>query len=151
MVQRRKCKECVNFLPIVGTVYGHCKVRPFAVKQGGWESDKEFVTTRGSWACKDNFVETDKIPPMIKKCKWCGKEFIAVSRGGKEFCCEECRKKWSAERRAKQRAEDKAIKTAAKKKATRKSKQPKVPLSEVMRMAAEEHLSYGQIVQKYGL
>lgn len=158
MAKRYKCRECANFLPIEGTVYGHCKVRPFAQKQGGQLTDKVFLTTRSRNACKNDFVKADKIPEVVKKCKRCGKEFTLEERSRREFCCDECRIKWHQEEQKRLRAERKAQKalgvkkiSSAKSGSSPKVKQPKVPLSEVMRMAAAEHLSYGQIVQKYGL
>lgn len=222
MVQRRKCRECANFIPIDGTIYGRCKVKPFAVKQGGKLTDKEFIPTGGRYACKMDFVQADEIPVEVKKCKrcgkefvplhglqqycckecryppkdgtirkckWCGKEFVAV--GNQQYCCTECRyqgaKKYYKKESTKKvgkikkcemcgkefvartanqkycctecayKAKLQNIKSWCKKSAEQKNakkeniKQPKVPLSEVMRMAAEEHLSYGEIVIKYGL
>lgn len=165
MTKRYKCRECANFLPIEGTVYGHCKVRPFAQKQGGQLTDKEFLTTRSRNACnKNDFVKADKIPEVVRVCKRCGKEFVVEEKGRREFCCDECRVKWHQEEQKRLRAERKAQKalgvkkiSSAKTGSSPKVKQPKEPtkpkmsISDICKMALEEHLSYGEIVLKYGL
>ena len=97
MVQHRKCRECANFLPIGDTVYGHCKAKPFAVKQGGWKTKKEFLTTGSRIACRTDFVEADEIPVVVRKCKRCGKEFVPT-HNRQQYCCEECRKQATKEK-----------------------------------------------------
>lgn len=93
---------------------------------------------------------------MAKKCPYCGKEFTPTTNKQK-YCCDECRIKWFQEERKRERAERKAQKIAERsacvstKAKGKPAKKPKVPLSEVMKMAAAEHLSYGEIVIKYGL
>lgn len=150
MTKRYKCRECANFLPIEGTVYGHCKVRPFAQKQGGWKTDKELLVTRSRDACQKDFVKVDKIPDVVRVCKRCGKEFTLSKNGNRVFCCNECRINWHIEQKSRERKAIKEEKASAKKvKSSRKKKV--LSLSEVRKLADAEGLSYGQYVIKYGV
>lgn len=150
MATHNKCKECANFLPIEGTVYGRCKVRPIARNQGGRLNGKEFITSRGKYACTVDFVKADKIPEVVRVCKRCGKEFTVTDNSRRVFCCDECRERWHIEQKSRERKAIKEEKASAKRvKSSRKKKV--LSISEICKLAMEEHLSYGQYVERYGL
>ena len=171
-----KCRDCENFVPIEGTAYGKCKARPFARKQGGQLTDKEFITERCKIACEVDFVKREEeLPPIIKTCKQCGKEFVVTGKGKHEFCCSDCRVKWFHEEKMRKRLEARANKKCAMcggpmtgngrkyclscrgklSKATIENakihKRKALSINEINALALAEHLSYGEYVHKYGL
>lgn len=154
MIKPNKCRECANFIPIGGTVYGRCRVRPFAKKQGGQLTDREFITSRGRAACKGDFVKADKLPEVIKECRRCKKSFPVTEKSRRVFCCDECRERWHREKqkreRAGRRAQKKKAAGAAKPEKTLKRKKG-LSIGEINALALAEHLSYGEYVMKYGL
>ena len=120
-----------------------------------------------------------KLAKMVKKCEYCGDEFTP-RRANQRYCSRECatkdryaqiREEHIQERAAatclicgKPTNRARTIKYCSKecyaiaqrqklreRQSKKKEKRPIVPTSEVVRMATEEHLSYGQIVEKYKL
>ena len=164
-----KCRDCGNFVPIEGTACGKCKARPFARKQGGKLTDKEFITERSKAACEVYFVKREEeIPPIIKPCKQCGKSFEVKAKGKHEFCCSDCRVKWFHEEGKRKRLEARAkqkcklcggpmtgngrkyCEDCAKSLKAPATERPKIKrsrvmsISEINTLALKEHVSYGR-------
>lgn len=74
-----------------------------------------------------------------KRCRWCKKYFEPYSKR-QLFCSVECREKDRREE-VKQRHPKKPL----------PGTKPTLSIKEVVRLAMEEHMTYGKYVEKYGL
>ena len=163
MLTERKCEFCgKDYMPImVNQRYCSKDCRLEADRQAKIEARKITQTKECEWcgkefmpntkgrkycsnecakeaqyiACKEFAIRNKK----RKKCEVCGNILI-----GKHFkyCSQGCREE--AERQRKAEAQE----IKAKK---RRSRKPKLSIGEICKRAAEEHLTYGQYVLKYGL
>lgn len=163
--QTRKCDFCgKEYTPIRGNqryCTNECRIE--ADRQAKKEAnkitatkkceicEKEFLPTksRQKYCSPDCVKEAHKANQRVfaerhkvqKKCRICG----AILTGRQISCCsKECLKE--SERR--RRAEQKQNEVIPMPKPRRK---PKLSISEICRLALEEHLTYGQYVQKYGV
>lgn len=117
---------------------------------------KEFIATsvQSKFCSKECQSKQTKSKAKAKRlemkskmtCEICGKPLTEYR--SYDYCSKECMQK--AKKLFLKENSD-INRRMAKPKRSKKSKEPKVPISEIVRMGTEEHLSYGEIVKKYGL
>ena len=175
-MNKNRCGDCKNFIKVEGTPYGRCKIRKFLkYKTRGMHHEREFRPLQGRKACKDGFILDYEKVIEVYYCKYCGKEIKREKgkKGARVFCSPECRMKWygrqskppqkryclicgkplTGRRRVycSDECAEKAKTYPLPAETISSSQKNVLSISEINAIALREHLSYGEVVNKYRL